>query len=151
MTNIKDVVTVTVDNAFRLFPIDKERYELFVYICGMRALASNQDAPVSLPSGIEDDRIRSFLSATRSNFRLGALSIVRYHRSAITALSPIVVDRAWRYAQLLSQRSVADALCDGTSEVAVRRIEIALWGSLARAVGDLVQPTESNLDMELQS
>lgn len=61
MTKIKDLVTVLVDNAFLLFPVDTERYELRGHACAylLRLHGLREKHPSD-----QDERVKSFLDET---------------------------------------------------------------------------------------
>jgi hypothetical protein len=102
MTKIKDLVTVTVDNVFRNFPIDSERYELIDYIGLMLEESSDDVFPIHVPM-IEQWRTKSFLDATFETFALGAVSLLRVQLSVDSSDVPsVVLDRARRFAASLS-------------------------------------------------
>jgi hypothetical protein len=71
MTKIKDLVTENVDVAFRLFPIDAERYELGITVLDVihARLHFGPDATVE---SLRDERLRDFVNLLRSVFREGA-------------------------------------------------------------------------------
>lgn len=71
MPKIKDLVTVITDNAFLLFPVDVERYELYdtivrmetCYYCGLPFWLSD-----------EDSRVQEFIRDSMAKFLVGAAS-----------------------------------------------------------------------------
>jgi hypothetical protein len=93
MTKIKDLVTVHVDTAYRLFPIDAERYELCVVIG--TAIRTFKD-PSSYTFEHRDPRVKEFLQQTQSNFLLGCQSMYSAWIACDPRCTDIVFDRARR-------------------------------------------------------
>lgn len=79
MSKIKDLATVTVDNAFMLFPVNRERYELADLveswaIAFMVSIGTCERQP--LPHS-QDERINRFLVETNKTFHRAACSVFR--------------------------------------------------------------------------
>jgi hypothetical protein len=95
MTKIKDLVTVTVDNAFRNFPVDSERYELVEHVdfIADELLKGNWSRATS-PTGSE--RIMFFTKTVQDTFALHAMCLARVQTEDPLDLGPVVMDRARR-------------------------------------------------------
>jgi len=97
MTKIKDLVTVTVDNVFRNFPVDSERYELVGLVVGMNEVSRYNDELPKIPTTIQDERMKLFLEQTLGNFIQGALAMIRVKAATQRDALPLIVyDRARR-------------------------------------------------------
>lgn len=95
MTKIKDLVSVTVDSAFVLFPIDIERYELFVAVAWEVQSLLNRGRPTVSP-GLNEG-VNSFIRHTNANFSLSARDFTRVMSEGPEGnYRPITVDRARR-------------------------------------------------------
>lgn len=98
MTMAKSLVTVTVDNVFRNFLIDEERYELLDVVEEMTSVFFKTEI-LSVPR-IKNERIKAFLEGVIENFALGATSMLRtYAVDDYPTVVPLIVhDRARRAA-----------------------------------------------------
>lgn len=95
MSKIKDLVTVTVDTAYRAFPLDKERYEL-LDVLRVNALAITKYDERCFPSDC-DERVKVFLNGVHENFERGANAFARVAFAGFPrALPNVVEDRAER-------------------------------------------------------
>lgn len=97
MSKVKSLVVVTVDNVFRNFLIDDERYELIDCVEDMheRFFKTNQ---LVVPSTVKNERIKAFLGTVMDSLSLGAVSLVRVQREwdNPNSVPEIVRDRARR-------------------------------------------------------
>jgi hypothetical protein len=100
MTKIKDLVTVQVDSAFSLFPIDSERYELC--IAAIDYLRTTYIGGPERPSPDRDERVKEFLAQIDSNFNTCASAYVATRIDPEGQYLPIVLDRAKRCEASLS-------------------------------------------------
>jgi hypothetical protein len=117
----KSLVTVTVENVFRNFLIDEERYELLEVVGQMEDVFFNTDVLAVPP--IKNERIKAFLEGVVENFALGAASMLRVYASdeRWRDIPAIVLDRARRAA---ASMCVYDADFDATESP---RQQIQTW------------------------
>jgi hypothetical protein len=101
MTIRKCLVTVSVDNVFRNFLEDSERYELVDHV-EHALVAASEGGVFTYISTIENERIMSFLQATLDNFVIGANALTRCYSEDTGVHAAVVRDRALRCASSLS-------------------------------------------------
>jgi hypothetical protein len=152
MTMIKDLVTVTVENVFRNFLIDEERYELLDVVDQISRLSMFAETPRS-DFPIENERIKAFIGGVSENFSLGAVSLLRVTLAYEDPgqIPAIVLDRARRCAMSM------DPLDRGYDWGLSARQNACIWvsclwdelGERLREAHTFRQPSHS--DMELQS
>jgi hypothetical protein len=131
MTRLKSLVTVTVDNVFRAFPIDSERYELIACVAAIVENVSD-DVPMGI-AAIEDERIRAFLYGTAENFALGAIAHLQVSLRGEHGTSGVGIDRARRFALCLNSDDLKYDPCLDYGEHLVAWID-DLWGVFLRAL-----------------
>jgi hypothetical protein len=95
MTKIKDLVTVTVDNVFRNFLMDDERYELVEHVEVLHTLVARSDDWSSIEA-IKNERIKSFLLTVTETFALHASCLVSVMSAGEGHVSKVTADRARR-------------------------------------------------------
>jgi hypothetical protein len=136
MTKIKDLVTVTVDNVFRLFPVDDERYELVAQVIDVKeCLFQGGFSQTAITT--DNDRIKMFLSQTLENFAMGASALLRYRLCGPReVLPPIVCDRAKRAALSMNEYDSEVDLCE-TPEENTRLWLWCLWSSFSDQLRDM--------------
>lgn len=132
MTMAKSLVTVTVDNVFRNFLIDEERYELLDSVELMLDVASDGNALVVPP--LKNERIRVFLEGTLENVVLGAAAVVRVYLADWSEKVPqITRDRARRFRASLNCADLVWIDTDLSARQNVRELSIALWANFFEA------------------
>jgi len=96
MTKIKDLATMAVDNAYMLFPLDLERYELRSCVSTfMSDPGSCWDREWRLPLG--NERIAAWLRQTDSTLLRAAHSFWQVHNdAALPKRAALLLDRARR-------------------------------------------------------
>jgi methionyl-tRNA synthetase len=99
----KSLVTVTVENVYRNFLIDEERYELLDVVKTMQDVFFNEDVLIVPP--IRNERIKSFLEGVIENFALGATSMLRTYAvdTYPESIPSVVFDRARRAAASMNR------------------------------------------------
>jgi hypothetical protein len=105
MSKIKDLATVSVNTAFRLFPIDQERYELVVWVENhIQRVYDEQDISV-IASG--NDAINEFLRQTDANFLSAATAFQRTCSAGFPrSLPTIVEDRSRRFEATVNRSTI---------------------------------------------
>jgi hypothetical protein len=133
MTMAKSLVTVTVDNVFRSFPIDEERYELLDMI-GLVVDTMFHGKPVQFDR-IEDERTKLFLLGVHDNFALGATSLLRKLNGweDPEKIPAIVIDRAIRTAESMNKYD-AEYDSDSTPRENVNTWVWCLWANFYDAL-----------------
>jgi hypothetical protein len=121
MTQIKDLVTVAYDNAFLMFPVDEERYELIV---ALYRYGGNLPA---LKEAV-DTRIYEWIAATLGNFQrcCDAVHSVNANRS-------LNLDRARRVQHSLPFVDVGSISSDGLHTMLCSFLWAKLHSSLSYA------------------
>jgi hypothetical protein len=142
MTTAKSLVTVTVDNVFRSFPIDEERYELLDMV-GLVVETIFNDKPLRFDR-IDDERTKLFLEGVHENFALGATSLLRKLNGLESPdeIPAIVIDRANRTAASMNTYD-AEYDSDSTPRENVDTWVWCLWANLYEALkNEHLDPTE---------
>jgi hypothetical protein len=129
MTKIKDLVTVTCDNLFSLFPIDDERYELIAAIGMYTANRMVGDNTIAA----SDERVKGAIERYRLTYKKMALCAIRIAYGRTRELSLLDVDRGNRFLatlgdvkwDLLSDLSF-DEMADQFVTIMFVRLTIAL-------------------------
>lgn len=101
MTKIKDLITVHVDTAFRMFPIDCERYELALFM--LDRVAMPNFGYVDKSSLSQDTRINDFVVNAEENFANAAESLWSILYDPVNA-SSVCRDRARRIPPIVLER-----------------------------------------------
>lgn len=116
MTKIRDLVTVSVDNVFRMFPVDSERYDLIVG-CGLLVALISDGKFGKFFTAVRDSRVKTHLWGVWGNADLGAVSWLRVTYPAYygEVLPFIVHDRARRFIASFSDEQVEHFTRDGRS------------------------------------
>lgn len=128
MTKIKDLVTVTVENVFRNFPIDSERYELVDLVETMIAHDSLM-AVHEFVETIENERTKSFLITSLDSFLEFAKAAIRVVRSDSPDQLPLIVyDRYRRVFGVFDQFDRVQLQVEDEAAA----LEIATWAILFR-------------------
>jgi hypothetical protein len=105
MSKIKDLATVTVDVAFRLFPIDQERYELLACV-GNHTLRVYDEQYVSV-SDSGNDAINEFMRQTDANFLSAATAFQRTCSAGFPRNLPTIVeDRSRRFEATVNRSTI---------------------------------------------
>jgi hypothetical protein len=133
MTKLKSLVTVTVENVFRSFPIDSERYELVAAVGTMKEVFFEED--VLSTDLVGDERMKAFLYGVIENFGLGATSMLQTYAigSYPTTIPQIVFDRARRAAASMNQFD-AEYQWEKTPRENVRMWMWCLWSNFDQAL-----------------
>lgn len=97
MTKIKDLVTVQVENVFRFFPIDSERYELIVKVGEMYTDLVDCEDPVYDLTDCEE-KVRLSIESILENFHCGAHALVMRRLYPVVGVDKVSIlkDRARR-------------------------------------------------------
>lgn len=138
MTKIKDLVTVSVDNAFLLFPIDSERYELagcvMAYNCGILSYAAGERFDT------RDMRVRAFILETEENFRKAATAYARLFTSPWECLKAVDFDRAKRVIASFESRPWSETPWRVTGDYVVNDIVTELFVLLQDELEPALEP-----------
>jgi hypothetical protein len=100
MTKLKDLATVTVESAFRLFPVDTERYELYVAV-GRHVMNPSDEGCMKTFPITGSHTINEWFLATIENVNCLADAFVRVS-AELPGLPAIVYDRARRVTATIS-------------------------------------------------
>jgi hypothetical protein len=134
MTKVKDLATVNVDNAFLLFPVDKERYELFVRV---RDWVSDGVRPIDLLHEADEVwRVKEWYSYVHKNLTEAALAFRQIYVCKHNLLNGITVDRARRVqATLLNYHYGHMQMVEYYSRASTSIVVQALWEVVVHRMG----------------
>lgn len=148
MTKIKDLVTVTVDNVFRTFPLDSERYELVDHVRTIKTLLLDENSPLTVPA-MNDGRIKAFLEQVVETFITGAMAMLRVNMSVPGEPIPTIVqDRARRAAASMNEYDAGMDVCqDARSNVQLWLW--CLWSKFSDTLSEahIVRPTYTTVSL----
>jgi hypothetical protein len=137
MRKIKDLCTVLVDNSFRLRPIDKERYELFVATVALILVRENERG-FGFPGGDFDPGVQEWLRSTDETLYRSVCDLVTvYHSeradSSITGATPRE-DRARRLLASLSRTEVYPDSTIALMDSDIHELLTKAWIALVRTM-----------------
>jgi hypothetical protein len=101
MTKIKDLATVTVDNVFKAFPLDSERYELIGHWAQMLSAFKEGDGYVWYPE--TDEPFRVYTEEMLKTLGQCAAAFKRHFSQEPVAPGSIVHDRSRRVVETLKK------------------------------------------------
>lgn len=130
MPKIKDLAVIAVDNAFTLFPVDSERYELLSALdCFLACPGDYRDDQKVLQTS--DERINRWVFMTDESLTLGALSYRAVIDLPKAKLSSLTRDRARRCKATL-QFWVDDVRWQRVWIACPDVLNAYLWGAVVR-------------------
>lgn len=128
MTKIKDLVTANVDCAFRLFPIDSERYELGTTVLDLIHVRLHHGEHATVQN-LKDTRLVDFLNHLEKEFAKGAIAYADYLSAESLAgnIAPSLAIAYWRVKNALPEAFEARCIDIGLYRECVRMVHDVLW------------------------
>jgi hypothetical protein len=154
MTKFKDLATVTVETAFRIFPVDDERYELVAVLEDWISTSDDMSTFRPTHQGPRFDAINEFFALTNDNLMSCSAAFLRVCETGYPRFLPLIVeDRARRFSATITENydwldcDTRD-LCDATLVHCCYQLWRCVIGRL-RAENPLVSGRRPSLQWEL--
>lgn len=152
MYKVKDLATICVDNAFRTFPVDAERYELLVSVENWVRSLNEDNSPFlafeTVPVACASGPCFEFFVATLEHAFLGASALKLVLTYGEKAVSRPTLDRARRFSAACAQVVEMDAGFYYTArEERLEKLILVFWSAwsvVARATRGFVDASLSS-------
>lgn len=150
MNKIKDLSTVIADNAFRLHPVDEERYELFVCAIGVCLRLANEPGIGHLQGTGWSAEVKAWAYTVHEQILVGVMSIVRCLEAdrLCSDVPQVVRDRATRLYASLRRCGLWDIETANQTSVDVDELTSRAWQSVVWTMraqpGFVVFPSSNN-------